>query len=68
MTVSYTKTQLKTHIEGVILYGMQKGVESEKIVKCVFDLFDIYLKPLDDWITSDGELDSIIGIVEKVLS
>jgi len=65
-----TKTELKNTITNIISISYHNDIlYSERDLKiALLDNIDYFLEPFEKWINEDGELDSIIEIINKTIS
>ena len=64
-----SKSQLIQFIVQTIdLYRDTPDITNGALIKVIIDRVDMAYRPFNDWINNDGELDSIIEIIEMVLS
>ena len=65
----FNKGDLKRFIVNTVWGVLPENSKVDRVAMCqlINSRVDICFQPLEEWIASDGELDSIIEIVDKII-
>ena len=65
----FTKSDLKRFIVESIWAAIPENGKTDRValIRLINYRVDLFCKPLESWITSDGELDNIIEIIDSLI-
>ena len=67
--IELSKKQLIRFIaETIDGYRYDKAITNGALIRLILDRVELAYRPLESWINEDGELDSIIELIEKMIN